>query len=309
MDLEVTRDDIESAATRIGPHVRHTPILELGDPFDLGFRLSLKLEHLQLMGSFKTRGAFSVLTAREIPNAGVAAASGGNFGIAIAHACSQLGYRARVFVPETSPVEKIDRITDQGAEVRVIPGYYDASLAECRRFIEETGAFAAHAYDQAEVVAGQGTVALEITRQLPDVDAIVVAVGGGGLIGGIASWCRDDVEVVAAEPERCQSLHAARAAGHPVRVEVGGVAASSLGAESVGEIPWHANRWIADSVLVTDEDIVEAQRWIWRNTRLVVEPAAATTVAALMTSVFQPGAGRHVVAVLSGANVDPATIG
>lgn len=308
VSLEVTRADIKDAAGRLRHHIRRTPILELGDVFGHGYRLSLKLDHLQPTGSFKVRGAFSLLTARDVPEAGVAAASGGNFGLATAYACSTLGHRATIFVPETSPPEKIDRIGEQGADVRIIPGYYQSALAECEEFVADTGAFMAHAYDQPEVVAGQGTVALEVGEQLDGVGSILVAVGGGGLIAGVASWCRDDVAVVSTEPERCASLNTARRHGGPTEVQVGGVAASSLGASSIGEHAWYANRWIDDSVLMADEDIVAAQRWMWANTRLAVEPAAATTVAALMSGVYVPEAGEHVVALLSGGNVDPATV-
>lgn len=308
MSLEVTRSDIEGAATRVQSHIRRTPVVELGDVLDSGFRLSLKLDQTQPTGSFKVRGAFSLLTARGIGDSGVTAASGGNFGIAVAYACRELGYKATIFVPETSPPEKIDRIGEHGADVHVIPGYYHQALAECEAFVESTGAFMAHAYDQPEVVAGQGTAALEITEQLDDPDVVLVAVGGGGLIAGIASWCREDVRVVATEPERCASFNAARANGGPVRVEVGGVAASSLGAESIGEYAWYASQWVDDSVLMDDTDIVEAQRWLWDNVKLAVEPAAATTVAALVSGAYQPRAGEHVVAMISGANLDPGSV-
>ncbi len=308
MSLEVSKSDIEAAAKRAQGHIRRTPVVELGDILDSGFRLSLKLDHTQPTGSFKVRGAFSLLTAREIGESGVAAASGGNFGIAVAYACRELGYKATVFVPETSPAEKIDRIGEQGAEVRVIPGYYQQSLAECEDFTESTGAFMAHAYDQPEVVAGQGTAGLEITDQLDDVDTVLVAVGGGGLIAGIASWCRDDVDVVATEPRLCPSFHAARANGGPVKVEVGGVASSSLGAASIGEHAWYASRWVNESVLVEDSDIVQAQRWLWTNARLAVEASAATTVAGLLSGVYRPEPGEHVVVMISGANLDPGSV-
>lgn len=308
MHLEVTRSDIEAAAKRVEGHIRRTPVIELGDVLDSGFRLSLKLDHTQPTGSFKVRGAFSLLTSRDIGGSGVTAASGGNFGIAVAYACRELGYKATVFVPETSPPEKIDRIGEHGADTRVIPGYYHQALAECEAFVESTGAFMAHAYDQPEVVAGQGTAAVEITEQLDDTDTVLVAVGGGGLIAGIASWCRDDVRVVATEPELCPSFNAARVNGGPVKVEVGGVAASSLGAESIGDYAWHASQWVDESLLVDDADIVGAQRWLWDNVKLVVEPAAATTVAALMSGAYRPGAGEHVVAMISGANLDPGSV-
>jgi threonine dehydratase len=304
---EVTPGDIEAAASRIDTFVRHTPILELGRIMSDGYTLTLKLEHLQVTGSFKPRGAFSILTATEVAPSGVVAASGGNFGIAVAFAAFRLGHRATVFVPETSPPEKIERIGEYGADVRVIPGYYDQALAASELFAAETGAFRAHAYDQPEVMAGQGTLAMEIDKQLP-VDVLLCAVGGGGLIGGLASWFRQRVEVVAVEPELCRSFNAALQAGHPVEVDVSGVAASSLGARSVGRHPWRARAWIDDSVLVTDEDIVEAQNWLWRQTRLAVEPAAATPLAALRSGRFHPQPGANVVVVLSGGNVDPGSV-
>ena len=306
MDLEVTQQHIDDAAARTNPHIRRTPVVSLGDVLERGFSLSLKLDHTQPTGSFKVRGAFSLLTAVE-PQNGVAAASGGNFGIAVAHACRTLGYKATVFVPETSPREKIDRIRDN-AEVHIVPGYYHEALAECERFVADSGAFMAHAYDQREVVAGQGTAAKEILEQVPDVGAILVAVGGGGLIAGIASWCRDDVKVIATESERCSSFHAARLAGTPVKVEVGGVASSSLGASMIGDHAWYASRWVDQSVLVTDDQIASSQRWLWETAKLAVEPSAATTVAALLSGAYQPASGEHVVALLSGANFDPSTI-
>lgn len=304
----MTRSDIERAARRVAPYVRRTPILGLEDVLGGGYRLTLKLDQTQPTGSFKVRGAFSLLTAREIGETGVAAASGGNFGIATAHACSQLGHRATIFVPDTSPAEKIDRLAEHGAEVRVIPGFYDQALAECQAFARQEGAFMAHAYDQPEVVAGQGTAGLEISEQVEDVDTVLVAVGGGGLIGGIASWCRHDYRVVATEPFRCASFNAARANGGPVRVEVGGVAASSLGAESIGEHAWYASRWVDDSVLMEDESVVAAQKWLWATAKLAVEPAAATTIAALMSGAYRPDEGEHVVAMISGGNVDPSSV-
>lgn len=308
MAREVTRLEIEAAANRIGSHIRRTPTIDVGNLMSADFSLTLKLEHLQVTGSFKPRGAFALLTAGDIGVGGIAAASGGNFGLAVAYAANRLGHHATIFVPETSPQEKIGLISRYGAEVRVVPGYYDDALASSRRFVEETGAFEAHAYDQPEVMAGQGTLGAEIVYQTPTVDVIVVAVGGGGLIGGIASWCQGDVKVVAVEPERCASLHASLQAGRQVDVEVGGIAASSLGARSIGDHPWLARKWIDTSVLVDDDAIAAAQRWLWAELRLVVEPAAATTLAALRTGAYRPEPGANVVALLSGGNVDPSTV-
>lgn len=307
MTAEVARAEIEAAAERVVGRIRRTPVLELGHALSADYSLSLKLEHLQVTGSFKARGAFSLLTGIEVPATGVVAASGGNFGIAVAYAASALGHKAAVFVPATSPSEKIDRIAGLGADVHVIEGYYDEARRAAEEFVEVSGAFLAHAYDQHPVVAGQGTLAREVEDQT-GVDVVIGAVGGGGLIGGIASWFRDGTTVVAAEPESCRSLHAALDAGHPLEVEVAGVAASSLGARTIGDICWAARHWIDMSVLVTDAEIVEAQKWLWSETRLVVEPAAATTIAALRSGAYTPPRGSHVVAVLSGGNVDPSNV-
>lgn len=308
MDLEVGRRDIDDAARRIAPYTRRTPLLDLGNALGAGYRISLKLDNHQPTGSFKVRGAFSLLTARTIPSVGVTAASGGNFGIAVAHACQRLGHRATIFVPESSPAAKLHKIEAFGAELRVVPGYYADALAACSIFTEGSGAFQAHAYDQPEVVAGQGTMGREITGQASDVDTVLAAVGGGGLIGGIASWCRDDVGVISVEPELCPSMHAAFRAGGPTEVDVGGVAASSLGARSIGEHAWYAARWVDEAVLVSEEAILTAQRWLWETARVAAEPASATTIAGLLSGVVRPRFGEHVVAVISGANFDPVTM-
>lgn len=189
--------------------------------------------------------------------------------------------------------------------MRVIPGYYDEARRAAEEFSQTTDAFGAHAYDQHQVVAGQGTLARELADQT---NVVLSAVGGGGLIGGIASWFQDQATVVAVEPETCRSFRAALEAGHPVEVEVSGVAASSLGARSVGRHAWHAREWIDESVLVSDLDIVETQRWLWGETRLAVEPAAAAPIAALRSGSYQPEPGANVVAVLSGGNLDPGTV-
>jgi threonine dehydratase len=305
----VTRDDIVAAAARIEGHVRRTPLVELGEVDGADFSLSLKLDSLQRTGSFKLRGAFSLLTAGAIPKSGVVAASGGNFGLAVACAAKDLGHPATIFVPETSPAEKTGRIAAYGADVRHVPGFYPEALQAAISWATESGAFQAHAYDQADVVAGQGTCGREILDDLPTADTVVVAVGGGGLIAGIASWVRDDARVVAVEPELCPSLFEARRAGEPVDVEIGGIAASSLGTYRIGEHCWDANRWIDHSVLVNDPQIVDAQRWLWENCRVVAEPGAATTIAALRSGAYQPSVGEQVVAVISGANTNPASVG
>jgi threonine dehydratase len=305
---EVTRDDIVAAAGRIEGHVRRTPMIDLGDVHGAGYTLSLKLDNLQRTGSFKVRGAFSLMTSVEIPEAGVVAASGGNFGLAVACAARDLGYRATIFVPETSPREKIGRIAEYGVDVRLVPGFYADALDAATEWADETGAYQAHAYDDKNVVAGQGTCAAEILHDSPNLNTVLVAVGGGGLIAGIASWIRSDAGVVAIEPESCPTLYEARRAGEPVEVEVGGIAASALGASRIGDLAWYANQWIDDAVLVTDSQIVEAQKWLWESCRLVVEPAAATTLAALASGAYFPERGERIVAVISGANTNPGSV-
>ncbi len=309
MPPEVTRDDIIAAAGRIAGHVRRTPVIELGGVAGDDFTLSLKLESLQRTGSFKLRGAFSSLTAAEIPESGVVAASGGNFGLAVACAAGALGCPATIFVPETSPQEKIGRIAAYGADVRHVEGFYPEALQAARAWAEKSGAFQTHAYDQPEVVAGQGTCGREVFDDLPNAHTVIVAVGGGGLIAGVASWIREDARVVAVEPELCPSLYEARRAGEPVEVGIGGIAASSLGTYRIGDHCWAANKWIDDSVLVSDPQIVDAQRWLWETCRMVAEPGAAATIAALRSGAYRPSNGESVVAVISGANTSPAAVG
>lgn len=310
IDMTVERADIVAALDRVRGYIRTTPVVETGaGAFGIDTPLTLKLELLQHTGSFKPRGAFNKMLASEVPDAGVVAASGGNFGLAVAYAARSLGHRAEIFVPDTSPAAKIDRIREMGAEVRVIPGYYhEASVAALARQAE-TGALAMHPFDQPEVVAGGGTIGLELSEQVPDVDTVLVAVGGGGLIAGIASWFRGDVRVVGVEPEGCASLHSALAAGEPVDVDVGGIAADSLGPRRVGGIAFAAARaWVDRVVLVSDEAIDDAQRRLWRDAHVVAEPGGAASLAALIAGAYRPSPGEKVVVVVCGANTDPATV-
>lgn len=306
--MEITKAAIEEAANRIAPFVRYTPVLELeAGAVDVPGRLVLKLDLLQPTGTFKVRGAINLLLARR-PEL-VVAASGGNFALAIAHAARALGIRAHLFVPDSSPPEKIRRLAESGAEVTIVAGIYKDAFAMSQAFAATSGGLLAHAYDLPEVVAGAGTCGFEILDQVPGVDSILVAVGGGGLIGGIASAVRDQARVVGVETEGTPTLHAARAAGRPVEVKVGGLALSSLGASRLGDIPWEAARqWVTDSLLVSDEAVGRAQRVLWEQCRLVVEPGAATTIAALISGVYVPAADETVVAVICGANVDPAGV-
>ena len=280
------RDDIEAAATRIDGRVRRTPVLDVGDEV-LGRPVTLKLEHLQRSGTFKARGAFNLLLARDVPEAGVAAASGGNYGLAVAVAARDLGHRATIFVPTISNPAKVEGLRAAGAEV-----------------VQEGDE---HAYDLPEVVAGAGTVARELAEQA-SFDTIVVAVGGGGLIAGIATWLQDRARVVAVETEGTPTLHAARTAGGPVDVEVSGIGADALGARRIGDHAWAANRWIDDAVLVSDDAVRVAQGRLWEACRLILEPAGAATAAALLSGAYTPSTDERVAVLLCGANTDPATL-
>jgi threonine dehydratase len=307
----VTRVDIETAAERIMGRVRRTPVQELG-PFALGGipgELVLKLELLQYTGSFKPRGAFSRMLAGDVGEAGVIAASGGNFGLAVAFAARELEHRAEIFVPETSPAVKIDRIRALGAEVTVVPGYYADAATACEERARESAALFMHPYDQVEVVAGQGTIAMELSEQCPGADTVVVAVGGGGLIAGIAAWYANGTRVVGVEPELSPTMSAALAAGRPVDVEVAGVAADSLGARRAGDIAHEiCDRFVHQVVTVPDEAIIDAQKRLWHDVHLVAEPGAAAALAALLCGAYDPEPDERVVVVVCGANTDPATV-
>ena len=269
----------------------------------------LKLEHLQVGGSFKARGMLYRLLANPVPDSGVIIASGGNAGIAVAAAAQALGVRCEVFVPEVSPEAKRERLRALGAEVVVTGAAYSEAFDACVARQQATGALQAHAYDQPEVVAGAGTLALEMEEQggrLPD--TVLVSVGGGGLIGGVAAWVESRAHVVALEPEGAPTLHAARAAGQPVDVEVSGIAADSLGARRIGAICWSVNRHVHDARLLPDTAIRAAQRWLWKELKLAVEPAAALGLAALQTGAYRPEPQETVALILCGANSDPATV-
>ena len=306
----VERGDIQAARRRIAGHVRSTPVLEAGaGSFGLEAPLVLKLELMQHTGSFKSRGAFNKMLASDVPSAGVVAASGGNFGLAVAYAARELGHHAEIFVPDTSPDAKIEGIRGLGADVQIVPGYYhEASVVAAARQAE-SGALAMHPYDQPEVVAGAGTVGLELAEQVPDADTVLVAVGGGGLIAGVASWFRGDVRVVGVEPEACPTLHDALRAGAPVDVDVGGLAADSLGPRRVGAIAFAAaSAWVERVVLVSDEAIRDAQRRLWHDAHLVAEPGGAASLAGLIAGAYRPAADERVVVVVCGANTDPASV-
>jgi threonine dehydratase len=290
---------------RIRPHVRRTPVVEVAAA-DLGLAghgLQLKLECLQHAGSFKTRGAFANLLMRDVPEAGVAAASGGNHGAAVAYAASRLHKKATIFVPSISSPAKMQRIRDFGATLRVEGERYVEALAACEAFTEATGALGVHAYEQAETMLGQGTLGLELEAQAPGIDTLLIAVGGGGLIGGIAAWYEGRIKVIGVEPETSRALDAALEAGRPVDVEVSGIAADSLGARRIGEnmLPI-ARMFVEDVFLVSDAAIRSAQKLLWQTLRVVAEPGGAAALAALTSGVYVPDQKERVGVLVCGAN-------
>lgn len=302
-----TRADIRAAHHLIRARIRRTPALDLG-PGALGHdgTVGLKLEFLQHAGSFKARGAFNSLLSRAIPPAGVAAASGGNHGAAVAFAARELGIPARIFVPEIASAAKIALIRSCGAQIVIGGARYADAQAACDAHAAGSGALVIHPFGEPATIAGQGTVALEWDEQSPGLDTVLVAVGGGGLVSGLATWWSGTAtKVVGVEPDGSRALHAALAAGGPVDVEVNSVAADSLGARNVGDLVYAACREAVDHVaLVPDAAIGGAQRLLWSEFRIAVEPGGATALAALLAGAYRPGAGERVGVLLCGANVD-----
>ena len=302
---------LRSLDMRQGHFLRETPLWKLSGAA-MGVDCAevwLKLEHLQMGGSFKARGMMNRLLASTIPASGVVIASGGNAGIATAAAAQALGVRCEVFVPTTSPEAKRARLRELGAKVVVTGAAYAQAFEACMARQQATGALLTHAYDQPEVLAGAGTLAAEIEAQGGVPDSVLVSVGGGGLIGGIAAWFEQRSRVVALEPERAPTLHSARQAGEPVDVAVGGIAADSLGAQRIGQLGWEVTqRHVQDALLLSDEAIVAAQRWLWKELRLAVEPGAALGLAALQTGVYRPRSDEKIALILCGGNVNPATL-
>jgi threonine dehydratase len=301
--------DVAAAAHRIAGHVRRTPVLRL-EPGAMGVEVALaaKLDLLQPTGSFKVRGAMSFLTSGPVPAAGVVAASGGNFGLAVAWAAQRLGIAAEIYVPATSPADKLAAFDGLGAVLHVIDGFYADALTAADRRVDATGALRAHAYDHPAVVAGQGTAAWELLADTGAIDTLLVACGGGGLLAGTIAAVPADVRVVAVETEATPTLHAALAAGTPVDVEVGGIAASSLGARRIGELAWRVRERVARSVLVRDADVREAQRRLWHDVHLVAEPGGAVALAALTSRAYVPDPEERVAVIICGANTDPGSV-
>jgi threonine dehydratase len=301
----VTREEISSNYSLLSPYIRHTPVIDIRAE-DFGLvpnRISFKLEFLQHSGSFKARGAFTNLLRREVPAAGVVAASGGNHGAAVAFAAMRLGKPAHIFVPTVSSKSKIDRIRGYGAELVVTGDRYADALAASEIWAAESGAMQIHAFDQVETLIGQGSVGLELEEQVPDLDTLLVAVGGGGLIGGIAAWYGKKVKVIGVEPEQCPTLHRAMQAGRPVDTESGGIAADSLAPRRVGELMFPiAQKNISQVLLVADDAIIHAQRALWETLRVVAEPGGAAAFAALLSKKYQPEKDEKVGVLLCGAN-------
>jgi len=308
----IDRTRIEQTHSLIRPHIRLTPVMELtGADFGLpAFPLTLKLELFQHAGSFKTRGAFTNLLTRAIPAAGVVAASGGNHGAAVAYAAMRLGVPAHIFVPTVSSPAKISRIRGYGADLVVGGDRYADALAASQAFAARSGALPVHAFDQEETLLGQGTIGLELARQTPDLDTLLVAVGGGGLIGGIAAWCAGTPRVIGVEPESAPTLTEALAAGKPVDAEAGGIAADSLAPRRVGELMFPiARAHIARVVLVPDAAIRRAQEALWESLRLVAEPGGAAAFSALLASAYVPAPGERVGVLVSGGNTTAVDFG
>jgi threonine dehydratase len=289
----------------IRPHVRRTPVLEAaGADFRLdSISLIFKLEFLQHAGSFKARGAFANLLTRKIPKTGVVAASGGNHGVAVAYAAGKLGVPAKIFVPNVASLEKVERIRQYGADLVVGGERYADALAASEAWTAQSGAMPIHAYDQLETMLGQGTVGLELQQQCPNLDTLLVAVGGGGLIAGIAAWYAGRIKLIAVEPEAAPTLANALHAGRPVDSPAGGIAADSLAPKRVGELMFPiAQEHVEKVILVSDGEIAQAQKILWSVLRTVTEPGGAAAFAALLSRRYQPAPGERVGVLLCGAN-------
>ena len=322
----ISRDDIRGTYDTIRPFIRRTPVVRVDlsdlDPAATALpAVTLKLEYLQCAGSFKARGAFANLLLRDVPPAGVVAASGGNHGVAVAYAAHRRGVPARIFVPTVSAPAKIERIRRLGAELAVTGERYADALAAAQAWAQSSGAMSVHAFDQRETLLGQGTVALELAGQAPEMgpemgpeigralDTVLVPVGGGGLIGGIAAYFAGATRVIGVEPVGAPTLTRARAEGRPTDAPAEGVAADALAPRRVGELVFPITQaYVEDVVLVDDTSILAAQRALWQAARIAAEPAASVGIAALLTGAYKPAPGEHVAVVISGANMAPSQL-
>lgn len=301
-------DDIATAYDRLRPLIRRTPVVEVaaGD-LGLDVPVTLKLESLQSAGSFKARGSLNNALGSDVPASGLIAASGGNHGVAVARTARVLGVPGEVFVPGVSAPAKIARVRAQGATVHVVGELYDDAQAACDARAAESGALNIHPYNAPLTVAGAATLGVELGEQVPDIDTVVVAVGGGGLIAGIR-LALPHVKVVAVETPDCNCLHAALAAGEPVPVSPAGVAADALGAKQIGSLPWSILQGQVESVLVDDAATMQARQALWDEVQVAVEPSAAVAVAAIRTGAYVPGPGERAAAIVCGGNVDPGDL-
>jgi len=314
----ISRDEIRRTYDTIRPWIRRTPVVQVGlaelDPAGTALpTVTLKLEQLQCAGSFKARGAFANLLLRDVPPAGVVAASGGNHGVAVAYAAHRRAVPAKIFVPSVSAPAKMARIRELGADLVVTGERYADALAAAQDWEVRSGAMSVHAFDQRETLLGQGTLAIELAGQAPEtgsaLDTVLVPVGGGGLIGGIAAWFAGAVRVIGVEPDGAPTLTRARAAGRPADAPAEGVAADALAPRRVGELMFPITQaYVEDVVLVGDPAILAAQRALWQAARLAAEPAASVGIAALLTGAYKPAPGEHVAVVISGANMAPAQL-
>jgi threonine dehydratase len=300
--MTFNRTTISEAAIRIAPFIRKTPVMDIAVP-GIENPVCLKLELFQHTGSFKPRGAFANLVGAKIPKAGVAAASGGNHGAAVAYAAKVLGIKARIFVPTISSPAKVARIAGYGATIVQEGANYQEAVGLCQDYVRERGALNIHAYNMESTLAGQGTLGLELEEQAPDLDTILVAVGGGGLIGGVASWYQTRSKVLGVEPETCNCLSAALAVGNAITIKPSGLAADSLGASSAGSLMFPiAQKFIDRVALINDEDIRKAQRYLWTTAQIVTEPGGAAAFAALLSGSYKPAGNERVGVIVCGAN-------
>jgi threonine dehydratase len=310
--LQVDRNHIEHVAALIRPYIRLTPVAETsGSDFGLEpCRLTFKLELLQHASSFKTRGAFTNLLLRKVPDVGVVAASGGNHGAAVAYAAQRLGVHAKIYVPTVSSLAKITRIRRYGAELAIVGETYADALAASDAWAAESGALSIHAFDQVETLLGQGTLGMEFESQARDLDTILVAVGGGGLIGGILTWFERRVRVVGVEPFTAPTMTEALKAGQPVDAPVGGIAVDSLAPRRIGDLVFPVVQSHLDRVvLVTDDAIREAQRALWDGLRIAAEPGGVTAFSALLSGAYQPAHDERIGVIISGGNTDAVHFG
>lgn len=304
---ELSRERIQATESIIRPYIRRTPILEV-DGADFGLdsiKITLKLELFQHAGSFKARGAFTNILTREVPAAGVVAASGGNHGVAVAFAAMKLGKPATIFVPTVASKTKLDRIRRSGAELVITGDRYADSLAASEAWTTQSGALPIHAYEGDETLLGQGTLGMELEEQAPELDTVLVAVGGGGLIGGVAAWYQNRVKVISVEPIEAPTLQRALSAGRPVDSPAGGIAADSLAPRQVGQQMFPiAQKFVHSALLVSDEEIIAAQKTLWETTRIIAEPGGATAFAGLLSGRYKAEPGERVGVIVCGGNTD-----